>query len=192
MAGSETGGMSSARPDLFFDSVWALVPTSTTGEGARSAVEAMVEAVGGRVLWTEAGLHDRTAAATSHLPYLLACALADHLAEASSNAPVPELLGPGAKDMLRLAGSDPGIMAGIFAANWPAVRREAVAFSERLDALVTEMDGRWREAASRDDGTGAIASELTGELSRYAETRRRLLRRHADASSESDQEEDRP
>lgn len=192
MAGSETGGMSSARPDLFFDSVWALVPTSTTGEEARSAVEAMVEAVGGRVLWTEAGLHDRTAAATSHLPYLLACALAGHLAEAASDAPVPDLLGPGAKDMLRLAGSDPGIMAGIFATNWPAARREAEAFSERLDALITAMDGRWRKAASGDDRSEVIASELTGELRRYAETRRRLLRRHTDASAGSDQEEDRP
>jgi prephenate dehydrogenase len=191
MAGSETGGMSSARPDLFFDSVWALVPTSTTGEEARSAVEAIVEAGGGRALGTEADLHDRTAAATSHLPYLLACALADHLAEAASNAPVPDLLGPGAKDMLRLAGSDPGIMAGIFATNWPAARREARAFSKRLDALITEMDGRWRKAASRDDRSEVIANELTGELSRYAETRRRLLKRHTDASSGTDQEEDR-
>ncbi|MFW6191929.1 MAG: chorismate mutase [Gemmatimonadota bacterium] len=192
MAGSETGGMSSARPDLFFDAVWALVSTSTTGAEARAVVEAMVKAVGGRVLWTEAGLHDRTAAATSHLPYLLACALADHLAEAASDAPVPDLLGPGARDMLRLAGSDPGIMAGIFAANWPAARREAEVFSERLDALITEMDGRWREAAGRDDRTAWIASELTGELSRYAETRRRLLKRHADVSAGADQEEDRP
>lgn len=192
MAGSETGGMSSARPDLFFDSVWALVPTSTTGAEARSAVEAMVEAVGGRVLWTEAGLHDRTAAATSHLPYLLACALANHLADAASDAPVEDLLGPGARDMLRLAGSDPGIMAGIFATNWPAARREAVAFSERLDALITEMDGRWRKAVSRDDSSEVIASELTGGLSRYAETRRRLLGRHAAADSGTDREEDRP
>lgn len=186
MAGSETGGMASARPDLFYGATWALVPTPATGEDAREVAEAIVEGVGGRPMWTDAELHDRTAAATSHLPYLLSCVLTDQLAEGSATAPVPELLGPGAKDMLRLAGSDPAIMAGILATNWSAIGAEAEAFARRLEALVTELDDLWRGGTDDEESIENIARQLEERV----EARRHLLERHAASASEEEETEE--
>lgn len=186
MAGSETGGMASARPDLFYGATWALVPTPATGEDAREVAEAIVEGVGGRPMWTDAELHDRTAAVTSHLPYLLSCVLADQLAEGSATGPVPELLGPGAKDMLRLAGSDPAIMAGILATNWSAIGAEAEAFARRLEALVTELDDLWRGGTDDEESIETIARQLEERV----EARRHLLERHAASASEEEETEE--
>ena len=142
MAGSTESGMGAARPDLFHGAPWALVETPRTGDRAREVAEAIVEAVGGRPFWTDAGPHDRATAMTSHLPYLLAATLAHHLDARSGELPVRPLLGPGARDMTRLAASDPGVMAGILATNWSAVREELASFRGRLQNLVDELDGR--------------------------------------------------
>jgi prephenate dehydrogenase len=142
MAGSEESGMGAARPDLFHGSRWALVETGRTGDRAREVAEAIVGAVGARPFWTGADVHDRATAATSHLPYLLSAALARHLAGRAEEAPVRELLGPGARDMLRLAGSDPTVMSGILSTNWPEVREEVARFRDVLGDLAEELDRR--------------------------------------------------
>lgn len=142
MAGSTESGMGAARPDLFHGAPWALVETDRTGDRAREMAEAIVRAVGARSFWTDAAPHDRATAATSHLPYLLAATLAHHLDERSARLPVRRLRGPGARDMTRLAASDPEVMAGILATNWSAVREEVASFSRRLEDLVAELDGR--------------------------------------------------
>lgn len=139
MAGSEESGMGAARPDLFHGARWALVETRRTGRRAREAAEAIVEAVDGRPFWTEAAPHDRATAATSHLPWVISAALALHLEDRTGDLPIRELVGPGAKDMLRLAGSDPDVIADILATNWPEVREAVDRFSERLEALVREI-----------------------------------------------------
>lgn len=187
MAGSEESGMGAARPDLFHGAGWALVETRRTGERAREVAEAIVDAVDGRPLWTGADAHDAAAAASSHLPYLISAALALHLDDRAGELPVRELLGPGAKDMLRLAGSDSRMMAGILATNWPGVRGEAERFLERLQGLVRALDtaavaaGDDPEAgedaradARRTDRPGAL-HEVRGLLDRARSARRRVL-----------------
>lgn len=141
MAGSEESGMGAARPDLFHGARWALVETARTGERARRVAEAIVDAVDGVPLWIGADTHDRVTAATSHLPYLLSVVLARHLEARADDEPVRELLGPGAGDMLRLAGSDPGVMAGILSTNWTEIRDEVSRFRELLEAAMEDLDG---------------------------------------------------
>ena len=173
MAGSEESGMGAARPDLFYGARWALVETERTGGRAREVAEAMVDAVGGRPFWTGPSGHDRATAATSHLPYLLSAALTRHLRDREEDAPVRELMGPGAKDLSRLAGSDPTVMAGILATNWPAVRREVEDLLEELERLVAEMEERW--SAADGEGSRARADRLRGLLSEIRADRRRLV-----------------
>ena len=101
MAGSERSGFWASRGDLFQGArVWLV------SEGAEEAVYRRV-----RRLWTAVGAvpaeieaweHDRLMAVASHLPQLLANALADVLGQADVR---PDRLGPGGKDMTRLAGS---------------------------------------------------------------------------------------
>ncbi len=171
MAGSEESGMGAARPDLFYGARWALAETGRTGPGAREVAEAVVDAVGARPFWTEPGAHDRATAATSHLPYLLSAALTRHLGERDGEDPVRELMGPGAKDVTRLAGSDPSVMAGILATNWPEVRREVQAFLRDLDRLVSDLEERW-DAAPGDGGRADGLRELLEEVH---EARKRLI-----------------
>ncbi len=172
MAGSTESGMGAARPDLFHGAPWALVATGRTGEQAREAAEAVARAVGGRPFWTEAGRHDRAAAATSHLPYVLAAALALHLDGRSFELPVRRLLGPGARDMTRLAASRPEVMAGILATNWPAVREAVEAFHRALEELVGELDAA---VEGRVDGQGSEPPALRETLASARRARERVF-----------------
>lgn len=168
MAGSEESGIGAARPDLFHGARWALVETGRTGDRGREVAEAIVEAVDGRGLWTSADGHDRAVASTSHLPYVLSAALALHLDDRSTERPVRELLGPGGRDMLRLAGSDPRVISGILATNWPEVRDEVERFTDRLRALVRELEeaaaGSGAAGEGRSGGAGEPAPDGIDEL----------------------------
>ena len=169
MAGSEESGIEAARPDLFHGAPWALVETSRTGSKARRLARALVGAVDGVPVWMEPAAHDRAAAATSHVPYALSAALARHVAARRRELTGPEvgaLVGPGLKDMTRLASSDPRLMAEILATNWPEVREELQRFREKLDEFVAGLDaaveaGSDEEREPADDGpVAALAREL--------------------------------
>jgi len=175
MAGSEESGMAAARPDLFYGSRWALVETRRTGDRAREVVEALVEVVGGRALWTGAVDHDRATAASSHLPYLLSATLALHLRDRAAEEPVAELLGPGAKDMLRLAGSAPTVMAGILGTNWPHLREEVRAFGRRLSRTLEELERRAGAASAPGSGEGEAVGRLEESLAHVRAARASLL-----------------
>ena len=122
MCGSERSGYEAAQADLFEGAdVWlcpqsgapgAGAPPDAGGEGAggpRSAeaidrARAFWQLLGGRPRLVAAAKHDRVMAWASHLPQLLASALAASLEEAAIG---PDALGSGGRDMTRLAGSNP-------------------------------------------------------------------------------------
>jgi prephenate dehydrogenase len=79
-----------------------VVAVCTDGDPAAvDAVEAFHRALGARVERCTAAEHDEAVAMVSHLPYLLASALARATAEAGPLA--ARLAGPGLRDMTRLA-----------------------------------------------------------------------------------------
>ena len=66
----------------------------------------LMEAMGARPVWMDAATHDRAAAVVSHLPQLLAVALAGVAHEATDQTGLPlTMAGRGLRDALRLAGS---------------------------------------------------------------------------------------
>lgn len=175
MAGSERAGMGAARPDLFYDAPWAVVETARTGPRGRAVATAMVEAAGARPLFTDAEAHDEAVAVTSHLPYVLAGALA-RLAEEGAPA-TRALAGPGLRDMTRLAASSPELMAGVLAANWPRVRRSVEAYREELARLLDGLEAALGGAPGEERASGAEATlRLAGELERLPRSRARLAR----------------
>lgn len=103
MAGSERSGFAASRADLFRDArVWTAVHESA--EPRLGGVHALWHAIGARparIGWDE---HDRLMSVASHLPQLAANALAAVLADAGVT---PDQLGPGGRDMTRLAASNP-------------------------------------------------------------------------------------
>jgi prephenate dehydrogenase len=107
--------------------------------------EELARAVGALPLWLDAGQHDRWVAATSHVPYLLASALA--LATPVEAGP---LLGPGFRSTSRLAGSSTQMMVDILTTNPDHIRAALRRVREELDQidnLLAENDSRALAAA---------------------------------------------
>jgi prephenate dehydrogenase len=103
IAGNEGRGLKSAKADLFDGATFALLPVQ--GEPVPQAARKLVRALGAKALLVDPKAHDRALARTSHLPYLIACAIAASGAQAARRG----LAGPGFRGMTRLAGMDPRV-----------------------------------------------------------------------------------
>ena len=90
--------------------------------------------------------HDRTVAAISHLPHLIACALVDSAGRVEPAA--LELAARGFRDTTRIAGGDPDMWTEIFLANRDALTAGIEAFRQALGDLQRVIDGG-RAAALR-------------------------------------------
>lgn len=109
LCGSEMSGFEASRRDLFRDATVYVTPGAEATE-AGEVVSAFWSAVGAHPETMDATAHDRLMAATSHLPQLTANALAEVLQQSGVAA---GLLGPGGRDMTRLAASSPHVWGAI-------------------------------------------------------------------------------
>ncbi len=126
LAGSERSGPDAAAPDLFAGRTWVICPGDSADrvdlvdEVRRNQVLALVQVCGGRPLELSAAVHDRLLAYTSHLPQLIASALAAEVAAAfvAGNIGVPpeggEVLAADV-DGPTVAQPDPGVPAELSA-----------------------------------------------------------------------------
>jgi len=124
LAGYEGRGLAAARASLFAGARFALLPD---GRGVPRLARALVADLGAAPLVVSPAEHDAALARTSHLPWLVACALA----RTGSAAARRRLAGPGFAGMTRLAASDARVARAYVAANranvaaaWRALRRE--------------------------------------------------------------------
>ncbi len=127
IAGNEGHGFASARADLFEKTSFALLPV----RGAKVPAEArkLVRALGAKALVTTPGQHDRALARTSHLPYLISCAIAS-----AGSAPARRgLSGPGFRSMTRLAQADPRVALAYVRSNREEVARAWRELRRNLD-----------------------------------------------------------
>jgi prephenate dehydrogenase len=169
MAGLEVSGYGASRPDLFVDRPWVIVPGRVARPADVAAVSTLAETCRARVVHLDAAAHDRSVAAISHLPLILAAALVESVAGTSrSTAPddwsiASELAASGWRDMTRLARGDPDMGAGIATTN-------AAALAERLRALQATLDA-WRETLEQPDGPDerAIRTRLEAARARLDE-----------------------
>ena len=139
MAGSEQAGYRVARPDLFRGATVIVTPTEATELAALKKTTEFWEALGARVSSLDPETHDRTVAAISHLPHLIACALVDGAARAEPAA--LEFAARGFRDTTRIAAGDPDMWAEIFLANRDALTATVEAFREALGELQQVIDG---------------------------------------------------
>lgn len=159
MTGGESSGFRAARADLYRDvPVW--IARDTGSPTARAAVEALWEAVEARPEPCGAREHDQRMVWASHLPQLTANALARVLA---AEGMTRFDLGPGGRDMTRLAGSSAAVWTDLLEAAAPAVSAALESLGRtihdlakdldagRIDEVAAVMDAtrRWREASDR-------------------------------------------
>ena len=127
LAGSEKRGPDAADGDLFQDRWTVLTPTGTTDSGALQRVRALWHGLGSLTRLMSPEEHDRALALTSHLPHLLASALAGLLPEEWH-----ELTASGFRDTTRTAAGDPALWSAIFDHNGPALLAALLRLEDRL------------------------------------------------------------
>ena len=124
LAGSEKRGPQYADAYLFHNRWVVLTPTPRTAPAALERTQAFWQALGARVKVMTPDEHDCALALTSHLPHLLASALAGLLPQ-----DLFDLAATGFRDTTRIAAGDPALWTAIFAHN----RLALLAALERLE-----------------------------------------------------------
>lgn len=127
MCGKETGGLDGADASLFNGAAFALVPIERTSSKARKMAASLVKLLGSQPVWMDAENHDLQVAATSHLPYLAANALA--FCTPVSAAP---LAASGFASSTRLAVTPPSMMMDVLDTNRDAILQSLHRFREHL------------------------------------------------------------
>ncbi len=145
MAGKEDSGLDAAESTLFRGAQYALIGAASDADAdARIAgfVE-LIKAMGARPVWMDAETHDRAAAVVSHLPQLVAVALAGVVHEATDQTGLPlTLAGRGLRDALRLAGSPYGVWRDIVLTNADHLEAGLDRLAQAIDDLRRHLRGR--------------------------------------------------
>lgn len=147
MAGSEHTGVEYAQADLFDRATYALMVGQGADEASFNRFKTAVEQIGARVLLAEPEAHDAAVALISHLPQIVASALAsllgaEHEGEVADRELAQRLAASGWRDMTRLAGSSWGMWRDICLTNQPNISDALGALIAELQSLKDAMDAR--------------------------------------------------
>ena len=112
ICGKEKLSLANAERTLYYAAPFLLTPLERTSKRALSAAHQIIEALGAKATTIDASEHDRILASTSHLPFLLASALA--LATPQDFA---SFVGSGFKSTSRVAGTSSSMMLGVLQSN---------------------------------------------------------------------------
>jgi prephenate dehydrogenase len=171
IAGRERSGPHHASAELLAQRPWIVCPTADSSPAAVAAVSELAQACGAVVTVMSALAHDALLARLSHVPQLVASALAGSLVGLDRREVA--LAGTGLRDTSRLADSDPALWAEIISANPAAVAAALRAVVDPLTALADELDS--------GDGPGSAAA-VRALLTRGRDGRDLLAGKHGQAA----------
>ncbi|MCA9068406.1 MAG: prephenate dehydrogenase, partial [Planctomycetaceae bacterium] len=140
LAGSEQRGFEYADANLYRDRMCVLTPEPGSSPKQLARLRSFWTFVGMRVVEMGAAEHDRALAETSHLPHLVASALA-----ATLNKDNAHLAATGFADTTRIAAGDPDLWTAIFLQNADAMQLALNRFTDQIDQLrdaIANQDGR--------------------------------------------------
>jgi prephenate dehydrogenase len=139
LAGSEKRGPEHADANLFQGRLTLITPGQQTDPTSVERTTTFWRALGSRVRLIGPEEHDRALALTSHLPHLLASALAGILPPE-----LHDLTATGFRDTTRVAAGDPPLWSAIFAQNRDAVLDGLQTLTGRLTEFRTALEkGDW-------------------------------------------------
>jgi prephenate dehydrogenase len=153
LSGRERSGPAAARADLFLGRPWVLCPVPETSPAALTAAAGLASACGAQLIRLPAAEHDRWVALVSHVPHLVAVAMAARLDQAPEGALA--LVGQGLRDVTRIAAGDPGLWMQILAANARPAAEILALVAEDLQAAASALDGI---AGGDDDAVKRLAA----------------------------------
>jgi len=142
MAGSHESGWQASRDDLFRDACVYVCPTPESEFGAVKRAVDLWTQLGARCVSMPATTHDERVAWTSHAPHVVSAALGTALAQGGF---LREHLGPGGRDVTRLAGGSPDL--------WTAIACDNAAAIDGVLARMEHEIAMFRRALSVGDAT---------------------------------------
>lgn len=140
MAGKPTAGLAHADADLFAGATWFLCPEDEADPEALRLLRQWVRELGARPVEIDAAEHDRAVALTSHVPHLVANALAETVLEMGAL----DAAGGSLREVLRIAGAPFDTWGDTLATNRTAVGEALAELIGRLEALRNALDDRDR------------------------------------------------
>ncbi len=149
LTGSHRSGWGASRASLFEEARVFLCPSSSTTPDALRLAESFWRSLRAGVEVLDADTHDEQMAWRSHLPQAVSTALALTLRQANV---ARSALGPGGRDMTRLAGGDPDLWTGIVGDNAPAIL-------QALDAMEQQLRYFRERLAAGEDGVRECFSD---------------------------------
>jgi prephenate dehydrogenase len=155
MAGKELSGIEQADAELFRGAKYVLIGRGDDPDPRVQNFAVFLRRLAVEPIWLDAETHDWAAAIASHLPQLLALALAGVVRDETDETGLPlSLAGRGLRDMLRLAGSPYDVWRDICLTNRDNLSRALDRLAQAVDHLRTRLASR----ELRDEF--AIANEL--------------------------------
>jgi prephenate dehydrogenase len=144
MAGKERGGIENGDADLFRDAVWLITPINAEQqytERQREYIE-LLESIGARVVAMDVERHDRLCAWISHLPQMIATALASTLRdELGEDEAIREIGGRALREMTRIANSPYSMWRDIALTNSQNIEEALLRFEQQLAHLRENLRG---------------------------------------------------
>ena len=137
MAGRETGGALSGRPDLFTGRPWVIAVEKSTNSDAVTVVEKLALDLGSTTIRLTAKDHDRAVALISHAPQVVSSLLASRLQDADDFDLA--LAGQGVRDTTRIAASDPKLWLQILSMNADQLIPILKSFQDDLARVVNSL-----------------------------------------------------
>jgi len=132
MAGAEKTGVGAARADLFVNAVCVVTPAKKSNLEAFRKVEAFWKSLGARTLQLAPEQHDALVSRSSHLPHIVAAALANLVLNPAQPEIQSALCATGFRDTTRIASGSPEMWRDIVLANRKNVVRS-------LDLYLAEL-----------------------------------------------------
>ncbi|MFC1569888.1 prephenate dehydrogenase/arogenate dehydrogenase family protein [bacterium] len=139
MAGSEARGIQAADALLFQNAVYVLTPLEGTPENIQKQMVSLVECIGAKAMVMTPELHDRIAAAVSHLPQLLAVTLMNLISKQGKSPLHLRLAAGGFRDMTRIASSPYDIWEDILETNQQVIIEAIDEFIRDLEQVKSKM-----------------------------------------------------
>ena len=144
MAGKEHGGMENAGAELFRDAAWLITPIGDERPFTPRQQEylSLLEAIGAHVVTLDAERHDRLCAWVSHLPQMIATALASLLREEMGDDAVAAQIGGRAlREMTRIAASPYSMWRDIALTNSGNIEEALLRFEQQIAYLRENLRG---------------------------------------------------
>jgi prephenate dehydrogenase len=139
MAGGEKTGLTAARANLFENAVCVVTPTKSSPPASVQGLIRFWKSLGAKVLSMDAKEHDLLVSRSSHLPHVVAAALAALVLDPKQPGEQKALCATGFRDTTRIASGSPEMWRDIALANRKNLGRSLEVYAKELKKFQAQL-----------------------------------------------------